>query len=131
MPLPLMTISGTVMRKPRWKPTPGGLPVIHLRLLAVERRRDSDGDYHDGEQFEVEARAYKDLAENIRDSIEAGDLIVSTGRIQTETYFDALGKPKSQNVFILADLGPSLKDKPRRHEHVIRAELQAQTDEHR
>jgi single-stranded DNA-binding protein len=110
MPLPLVTVHGSVMSPPRWKPTPAGLPVIHLRLLAVERRQGGDGEYFDGDQYEVAAIAYKDLAENIRDTIKAGDLIIGSGRMRTVRY-EAGGKRKVRDELVLSDFAPSLKER--------------------
>lgn len=109
MPLPLVTVHGTVVGPPRWKPTPAGLPVIHLRLLATERRQSGDGDYFDGDTYEVAAIAYKDLAENIRDTIGAGDLIVGSGRMRTVRWQDAVNKRKVRDELVLSDFGLSLK----------------------
>lgn len=131
MPLPLITVIGYVMDTPKWKPTPAGLPVLHLRLRAVERRRGTDGTYRDGDEYEVEAIAYKDLAENMLASIEVGDPLVCAGRMRTTRWFDARGEKKVRDEFVLAACGPDLSEKPRRHEHVVRAEAEAETHNRR
>lgn len=129
MAIPLMSVSGQVVGTPRWKPSSKGMPVIHLHLRATDRRQGPDGDWHDGDEYEVHAVAFKDLAEHIRDSIHAGDLVIALGRVRTERWKDALGNERAEDRLILADCGPSLKMARRRHEHVVRREAQAQMGE--
>jgi len=131
MAIPLLTVSGRVVGKPRWKRSPAGMPILQMNLLAVDRREGPDGTWHDGDQYKVVAFAYKDLADNIRDSIHAGDMVICSGRIRTEQWTDAVGQPRVQDKFILSDCGPSLKLARRRHEHVVRAEYEAQLEQQR
>jgi single-stranded DNA-binding protein len=122
MPIPLMTVIAQVMSPPRYKPTPAGMPVIHLNLRAADRREGPDGEWHDADEYEVHATAYKGLAENIRDSIRAGDYVICAGRIRTETWD---GGSRVEDKLILSYCGPDLSHEPRRHEDVVRAETQA------
>lgn len=128
MAIPLITLSGAkVAVTPRFKLTPAGMPVIQMRLVVADRRQDPDGTWHDGDEYWVTATAFKDLAEHIRDSIHAGDMIICSGRIKTDTWVDDHGTTRTVDKLILNDCGPSLKMARRRHEHVVRAEAQAQT----
>lgn len=129
MAIPLICVSGQVVGTPRWKPTPKGMPVIHLNLRATDRRQGPDGSWQDGDVYEIKATAFKDLAEHIRDSIHDGDLVIASGRIRTERWKDAIGNDRVEDKLILADCGPSLKMARRRHEHVVRREAQAQMGE--
>lgn len=124
MGLPTMTVNGKVLDTPKFKTTPGGLPVLSLKLLATNRWEDTEGVWHDGATYRTTATAFKDLAINIRDSIHKGDLVICSGRIETEEWYDAVGNPKVVDKFILNDCGPSLKMARRRHEHVVRAEIE-------
>lgn len=129
MGTPSLTVNAKVLEPPKFKHTPRGLPVLKLRLLATNRWEDTDGTWHDGASFRTTATAFKDLAVNIRDSIHKGDLVICTGRIETEDWFDAVGAPKTVDKFVLNDCGPSLKMARRRHEHVVRAETEAKLRE--
>jgi single-strand DNA-binding protein len=126
MAIPLITLSGArVVGKPKFKLTPAGMPVLQMRLAAADRRQDPDGTWHDGEEYQVTATAFKDLAENIRDSIHAGDMIICSGRLKTDQWKDQHGNTKTVDKLILNDCGPSLKLARRRHEHVVLAEARA------
>lgn len=126
MPIPLLTISGQVVGTPRYKPTPQGMPVTHFRLRAMDRRQGPDGKWRDGDTYEVHATAFKDLAEKIRDTIRAGDMVICSGRLRTERWRDDDGE-QVQDKFILSDCGLSLKLAPRRPDDEVRADGKART----
>lgn len=129
MGVPFMTVTGRVMGAVVWKPTPAGLPIASIKIKAVDRYEDEEGVWQDGAEYVVIATAFKDLAVHIRESIHAGDMVIAQGRMETQTWYDAVGKLREQEKFILTDCGPSLKFARRRHEHVVRAEVEAKPRE--
>lgn len=126
MGVPFMTVTGRVMGAVVWKPTPAGLPIVTIKIKAVDRYEDEEGVWQDGAEYVVIATAYKDLAIHIRESIHAGDMVIVQGRWETQSWIDRQDRRREQDMFILSDCGPSLKFARRRHEHVVRAEIEAE-----
>lgn len=130
MGVPFMTVTGRVMGAVVWKPSNAGLPIASIKIKAVDRYEDEDGVWQNGAEYVVIATAYKDLAVNIRASIHAGDMVVAQGRMETQSWYDKRNdKMREQERFILTDCGPSLKFARRRHEHIVRAEIEAELRE--
>lgn len=129
MGVPFMTVTGRVMGAVVWRPTPAGLPIVTIKIKAVDRYEDEEGVWQDGAEYVVIATAYKDLAIHINESIHAGDMVVVIGRMETQKWHDTGGRLREQDMFILTDCGPSLKFARRRHEHIVRAEIEAELRE--
>jgi single-strand DNA-binding protein len=94
--LPLLTMEGRVAAEPELRFTPGGKAVCELALVANDRVKQGDGSWADGEAFWLRATCWEQLAENVVNSVEKGDLVVAIGKVYTDEYEDKEGNKRRQ-----------------------------------
>lgn len=109
MTLPLVLGEFRVGTEPKLRFTPSGMAVSELRAVASSRKKDeSTGEWADDKSAWVTVVSFRQLAENVAESIEQGALIVVQGRLHVEDWQDGEGA-KRTSVKIVADfIGPSL-----------------------
>jgi single-strand DNA-binding protein len=82
-----VTVVGNVATAVKaWK-LPSGDTVAKFRVASTpRRRRGPDGDWTDGDALFVSVTCWRQLAENVLDSIGIGDPVVVRGRLYTDDY---------------------------------------------
>jgi single-strand DNA-binding protein len=82
-----ITIVGNVMDDVVLKITRTGVPRLSFRVINSVRYLDQDSEkWVDGKSFAVRVTAWRDLAENVADSIRKGDPVIIRGRISSSHY---------------------------------------------
>ena len=79
-------ISGNLVRNPELRFTPGGHAVCTFTIAVTPRERNSDGTWADGETQYWNVTAWRNLAENVADSLVRGDPVTVTGRVTFRTW---------------------------------------------
>ncbi|HLL68979.1 MAG TPA: single-stranded DNA-binding protein [Micromonosporaceae bacterium] len=110
MSLPTLTGVGRATADPELRFAPSGMAVAKVNLAFNSRKKnEATGQYEDDKVFFVEAVAFKQLAENLAESVQRGVEIVVTGRLVTESWEDKNGGGKRSKPSLLIDsIGPSL-----------------------
>lgn len=87
MPLPQVTVEGNLGADPELRFTPGGHAVAHFRVGTSERRMNQQtNQWEDGRTCWVDVTVWRQLAENIAESLHTGDKVVVTGVLYDDTY---------------------------------------------
>lgn len=109
--LPRVAVEGRLVAEPELRFSQSGVAVARLRVVAADRRRNEhSGEWEDGDTLWLDVTAFKQLAENVVESLVKGDLVIVTGKLRTEEWTDRDTQAKRSKVTMVADsVGPSLQ----------------------
>ena len=102
-----VTVSGNLTREPELKFTTGGRAVTTLGI-AVNRRYQVNNEWTEEVSF-LNITAWAQLGENAAASLQKGDRIFVTGRLQQRSWDTPAGEKRSVVEIVADDIGPSLK----------------------
>jgi len=102
-----VTLVGNLTREPELRYTTGGRGVASFGL-AVNRRYQQNGEWQEQVSF-FNIVAWGDLGENAAASLEKGNRIVVTGRLQQREYETRDGEKRNVVEVVADELGPSLR----------------------
>ena len=104
----IVSVIGNVGADPELRYTPGGQPVCTLSV--AESRKYTDGQGNEQEQTTWwRVVSWKEMAENIADSISKGDRVMVTGRCEIRSFKDTDGNDKWVTEITAYDVAPSLR----------------------
>lgn len=111
MSLPVMTGVGRLIEDPELKFAPSGMAICRLRLAFNSRKKDeSTGQWADDKTFFVDGTAFKQVAENIAESLTRSMEVCVTGRLVTESWNDKnTGEKRSKTALLIDEIGPSIR----------------------
>lgn len=109
MPENTITIVGNVSRDPELRFTPSGQAVANFSV-AVSRRKKNGDQWEDVLEGFFNCIAWRNMAENVAESLAKGDRVIVTGKLQQRSWEDKNGGGKRSAVEVqVDDVGPSLK----------------------
>ena len=103
-----VTLVGNITDDPELRYTPGGAAVANFTVAVNSRKRV-------GEQWEDKLEGFfrctvwRDMAENIAESLSKGMRVVVVGRLQESRWEDQDGGKRSRIEIQVDEVGPSLK----------------------
>lgn len=103
-----VTIVGNVTDDPELRYTPAGAAVANFTVAVNSRKRV-------GEQWEDKLEGFfrctvwRDLAENVSESITKGTRVLVTGKLQEQRWEEKDGAKRSRIEIQVDEIGPSLK----------------------
>ena len=104
-----ITIIGNLVDNPEMRFTPSGVAVASFRVASTPRYRDSkSGDWKDGDTLFLTCQAWRQLAENIAESLEKGMRAIVTGRLRQRSYETDAGEKRTVYELQVDDAGPAL-----------------------
>ncbi|UYM04252.1 single-stranded DNA-binding protein [Solicola gregarius] len=86
-----VTITGYVGTDVEFRPGNGNDRAM-FRLGSTSRFRDRDGEWRDRETVWMTVKAWRTLAQNIAASVQRGEPVIVTGRMQAEKWADDGGQ---------------------------------------
>lgn len=102
-------IVGTLGGDPELRFTPQGLAVVNMSVAVTERVKKASGDgWEDGETTWYRANAWRQLAENIAESLKKGDQVVILGRVKNRSY-EKDGQTRYSLEVEIDEIGASLR----------------------
>lgn len=115
--LPRIAIEGTAVADSELRFSQSGTAVGRFRLVASDRRMNQQTQqWEDGDQLFIDVTCFKQLAENVAESVLKGDRVVVTGKIRTEEWNDRETGEKRSKVALIADtVAVSLQFRPVPH----------------
>jgi single-strand DNA-binding protein len=101
-------IVGNLTGDPEMRFTPSGAAVANFNV-AVNRRKKNGDRWDDELEGFFRCTAWKDLAENVSESLFKGARVIVTGRLQQRSWDDNDGTKRSAVEILVDDVGPSLR----------------------
>lgn len=87
MPLPQITVEGNLGADPELRFTPSGAAVAHFRVGTSERKfNQQTQQWEDGRNCWMDVTVWRQLAENVAESLHQGDKVVVTGFLYDDSY---------------------------------------------
>lgn len=93
--LPIMTFEGTIVADPELRFTPTGIALANFTIVANDRKRAPDGSWEDGDATFIRVTAWRQLAENVVNSLHKGDRAIVVGKLKQNNWEDNEGKKRS------------------------------------
>ncbi len=82
----VITIVGNLTDDPELRFTPNGVPVTNCRVAVNRRfRNNQTNEWEDRLDGYFTVNAWRDLAENVAESLNRGDRVLVTGRLQSRS----------------------------------------------
>jgi single-strand DNA-binding protein len=102
-------ISGNLTDDPELRFTPQGTPVASFSIAVNHRRPDGQGGWTDDGASFFRCVAWRELAENLAESLGKGDRIIAAGRLRQRSWETSEGDKRSVVELTVDDAGPSLR----------------------
>jgi single-strand DNA-binding protein len=102
-----VTLVGNLTKDPELRYTTGGRGVASFGL-AVNRRYQVNGEWQEQVSF-FNIVAWGDLGENAAASLNKGNRVIVTGRLEQRSYETREGEKRSVTEVVADELGPSLR----------------------
>jgi single-strand DNA-binding protein len=104
-----ITIVGNLVNDPELRFTPSGQPVATFRVASTPRIRDnSTGEWKDGDSLFLTCNVWRQMAENVAESLQRGTRVVVSGRLRQRNYETKEGEKRTVYEVEVDDIGPSL-----------------------
>ena len=104
---PLVTLVGNCAGEPELKFLPSGAAVCNFSLASTPRVKDGDN-WADGETMWVRCAAWRELAENVAESLTKGTRVIVQGRLKVRSY-EAHGEKRTAIEMDVDAVGPELR----------------------
>ena len=103
-----VTVVGNLTREPELKYTPSGAAVAKFGIAVNRSYTNRNGERVEQTDF-FNVNAWRQLAENIAESLSTGVRVVVTGRIQSRSWETEDGQKRSVVEIEADEVGPSLR----------------------
>ncbi len=105
-----ITIIGNLADDPELRYTPNGTAVTNVRVAVNRRRRDAQsGDWVDDLDGFFTCNVWRDMAENVAESLNKGNRVVVMGRLRSRSYEDRQGETRWVTEIEADEICPSLR----------------------
>jgi single-strand DNA-binding protein len=101
------TLVGRVITAPERQTYDSGATRVHFRVACTERRRNGAG-WDDGETLYITVRCWRQLADNVAESMSVGDPVIAHGKIFTRNV-EREGSRLSVTEMDATAVGPDLR----------------------
>jgi single-strand DNA-binding protein len=105
-----VTFEGKVVADPDLRFAANGTAVCKIRTVTNSRKFDKEtNEWRDDKTCWLDVTCFKQLAENVAESITKGDSVVVVGKLQTDEWEDKETGQKRSKTEVIADaVGPAL-----------------------
>jgi single-strand DNA-binding protein len=107
--LPSITGEFGIVADPEAKFSQKGNLWVKMRVVAKDRKRDSTGQWTDGDPCFLDAVAFGAVAENVVESVQKGDSLVLTGRLSMSEWTTDEGQKRQSYQIQVDSVGLSLR----------------------
>jgi single-strand DNA-binding protein len=104
-----VVVVGNLTDDPELRFTPQGVAVANFRLAVSRRVKDESGQWRDGETSFFRVSCWRQLAENVAESLTRGSRTMVTGRLRMRQWETQEGEKRSVVEIEADEVGPSLK----------------------
>ena len=93
-----VTLVGNITDDPELRFTPSGAPVANFTVAVNRRIRNQDGGWDDKLDGFFRCSCWRDMAENVSESLTKGTRVVVVGRLSQRSWEDAEGNKRKSVV---------------------------------
>src|ERR687895_2891886 len=104
-----VTLVGNITDDPELRSTPSGGAVANFAVAVSRRTRTQDGQWEDRLDGFFRCSCWRDMAENVAESLQKGARVVVVGRLQQRSWDDQDGNKRSAFEVQVDEVGPSLR----------------------
>jgi single-strand DNA-binding protein len=104
----IATMIGNLTDDPELRFTPSGAAVANFTVASNRRYTDRSGNQQEETTF-MRVNCWRDMAENVAESLHKGDRIIVIGRIRVRSYEDQSGQTKWITEIEADEVAPSLR----------------------
>lgn len=105
-----LNITGNLVDDPELRFTPSGAAVANFKIASTPRTFDrQSNEWKDGETLFMRCAAWKELGENVAESLAKGMRVVAEGRLKSRSYETKEGEKRTVIELEIDEIGPSLK----------------------
>jgi len=106
----VITLVGNLVDDPELRFTPSGAAVASFRIASTPRTYDKQsGDWKDGESLFLTCSAWRQLGENVAESLQKGARVIVQGRLKQRSYETREGEKRTVFEIDVDEVGPSLR----------------------
>ncbi len=105
----VITVIGNLTDDPELRFTPSGAAVANFTVASTPRSFDRQtNEWKDGETLFLRCSVWRQVAENVAESLQKGMRVVVQGRLVSRSYEDREGQKRTVNELQVDEIGPSL-----------------------
>ena len=115
--LPILTYEGRLTADPTLRFTNAGVAVCSFTLATNDRKRNDSGEWEDtGDPLFIRITAWRNLAENVAESLLKGDLAIVIGKLSNRKYTDKEGNERQSLEIEARTVATSLQFRSFKHQ---------------
>lgn len=103
-----VTLIGNLVDDPELRFTPSGVAMAKVRFAVNRRYQDRNNEWQEETSF-FGGTCWRDMAENVAESLQKGSRVIVTGRLEQRTWETQEGDKRSIIEIRIDDIGPSLR----------------------
>lgn len=105
-----ITLVGNLTDDPELKFTPSGAAVANFTVASTPRTFDRQtNEWKDGDALFIRCAAWRQLAENVAESLQKGQQVIVTGALKVRNYERQDGSRGTSVEMNVDEIGPSLR----------------------
>jgi single-strand DNA-binding protein len=105
-----ITVIGNLTDDPELRFTPSGAAVAKFRIASTPRTLDrQSGEWKDGEPLFLACSVWRQVAENVAESLQRGSRVIVSGRLRQRSYETKEGEKRTVYELEVDEIGPSLR----------------------
>lgn len=105
-----ITIVGNIVADPELRFTPSGAAVANFRIASTPRTFNRDtNQWEDGEALFLTCNVWRQVAENVAESLKKGMRVIVNGRLRQRSYQTREGENRTVFEVEVDEVGPSLR----------------------
>lgn len=105
-----ITVIGNLTADPELRFTPSGAAVASFTIASTPRTFDrQSNEWKDGETLFLKANIWREVAENVAETLTKGNRVIVQGNLKARTYTTKEGEKRTVNELEVTEVGPSLR----------------------
>lgn len=106
----VITVIGNLTADPELRFTPTGTAVANFTIASTPRAFDRQtNEWRDGETLFLRCDVWREVAENVSESLTRGARVIVSGRLGQRTYETREGEKRTVTELKVDEIGPSLR----------------------
>ena len=105
-----ITVIGNLTGDPELRFTPSGAAVANFTVASTPRNFDrQSNEWKDGETLFMRCSVWREIAENVAESLHRGTRVIVSGRLKSRSYETKEGEKRTVIEMDVDEVGPSLR----------------------